>query len=220
MNAKQIEKVANRMIRELGAGTYDRAWGVKEILEIAGIQEDSLGGDEDIAFKLSSELWAEALKMMSKGYFYQYPKVDHTVDAVIFKNQPWGSTEAPKVLLIKRGREDEPFYNCWALPGGFVEPGEALEQALIREVAEEVRLVLVPPFNRLRLIDVYDAVDRDPRGRVISTAFYAFVPPESEPKAADDAKECQWFAVDDLPDLAFDHYEIIQGALEKVQRPE
>jgi 8-oxo-dGTP diphosphatase len=215
---KNIEKLANRMIRELGAGTLDRAWSVKGILEIAGAWQDSL--DDDAAFELSAKLWAAALEMMTKGYFYQYPKVDHTVDAVIFKDLPWLSTKAPEVLLVRRGREGEPFYNCWALPGGFVEPGETLEQALIREVAEEVGLVLAPPFNRLELVDVFDAVDRDPRGRVISTAYLAWVSPDSTPKAADDAKECQWFSVIDLPDLAFDHYEIIRGALGKVRWPE
>jgi len=208
---QRVEKLATHIAREFGRTKGEaRRWPAEEILKAAGAPVPETLTDTDRYF--ANELWEEALEMLSKGHLYQYPKADHTVDAVIFREcSNWRNPA--QILLIKRGREGEPYYNCWALPGGFMDPGERLVDALVRELQEEVGLQI--PTKELTLVDVFDAPDRDPRGRVISTAFAAFVSPDVQPKAADDAKECRWFAVDELPDLAFDHHESIISAMEK-----
>lgn len=208
---KQIEALVNYVIREFGADHGCRAWPPEEILRAAGVEAHSPTADA----RFANELWQHALQAMRTGYFYPYPKADHTVDAVILDDRDiarYGGLL--KVLLIKRGREGEPFYNCWALPGGYMNIGETLMEALGREVHEEVGLTIHP--KDWDLVGNFDAPDRDPRGRVISTAFVTFVTDDTDiPKAADDAKECQWFSVDELPPMAFDHGDIIHSAMEK-----
>ena len=116
------------------------------------------------------------------------------VDAVIVANN--------RIALIKR--LNPPYQGCWALPGGFVEPGETLEQTCVREAQEETSLhVYVKDF-----IGVYSDPTRDPRGHTISVA-YLCIHKGGTLKGADDAKEAQWFSLDNLPKLAFDHAKII-----------
>ncbi len=115
------------------------------------------------------------------------------VDGVLIKNK--------KVLLIKRKKE--PFKGKWALPGGFVEYGERVEDAIIREFEEEVGM----KAKIKKLIGVYSDPDRDPRGHVISIVFW--LEAEGEPKAGDDAMEAKFFNLNDLPPLAFDHKKIL-----------
>jgi ADP-ribose pyrophosphatase YjhB (NUDIX family) len=116
-----------------------------------------------------------------------------TVDIVI-RNQGG-------IVLIKR--KNPPF--GWALPGGFVDYGESVEQAAVREAREETSLVV----SNLKLLGVYSAPDRDPRHHTISTVFVA--DSMGTPKAGDDASELQVFQRDDLPSkLAFDHGKILE----------
>ena len=135
--------------------------------------------------------------MTNKQFTYKYPRPAVSTDAVILKK---GTAE---ILLIRRG--NEPFKNQWALPGGFVNMDEVLADACIRELKEETGLVV----DNLEQFKVYDAVDRDPRERILSVVFYGFVEKDAQVKGADDAAEAAWFKMDQLPDLAFDHEQII-----------
>lgn len=122
-----------------------------------------------------------------------------TVDAVIVYNNG--------IVLIKR--KNEPFKDHYALPGGFVEYGETVEEALLREVKEETGLDVKP----VKLVGVYSRPDRDPRGHTVTVAFLCIG--EGELKAGDDAKEVFVFPIEEtlkLP-LAFDHGEILRDAL-------
>lgn len=124
-----------------------------------------------------------------------------SVDLVVTRRGVTGD----ELLLIRRDRP--PFAGQWALPGGFLDTGETLEEAASRELAEETG-VSIPP-HRLIQLGAFSRVDRDPRGRVISVAFHAIVPEDVTLSAGDDARDAQWFAFDALPPLAFDHSEII-----------
>jgi len=118
-----------------------------------------------------------------------------------------------QVLLIQR--LNQPFKDCWALPGGFIEPHEDLPAGAARELNEEAGINL--DEKALTHSGTYGHPTRDPRGRVISVAFVAYVKPNAHtPKAADDAKSVQWFSLDEMPDLAFDHAMIIADALAHV----
>lgn len=130
-------------------------------------------------------------------YTYQYPRPAVTVDAILISKKR-------SVLLIERGRE--PFKGKWALPGGFIEMDEELETACRRELVEETGLRV----GELKQFRAFGGVNRDPRHRTISVIFYSFPEEESEPLAGDDAAKAQWFQVDKLPELAFDHLQIIE----------
>ncbi len=144
--------------------------------------------------------------MTHKGPFiYEYPRPAVTVDAVVFRrvDNDW------QVLLIRR--MNAPFEGYWALPGGFIDEEETLEQAVERELYEETSLRGI----KLEQLKAFSNPHRDPRGRTIGVAFVGILKDVStEVKANDDAKEVQWFSLDKLPDLAFDHAEIIDCAIE------
>lgn len=141
-------------------------------------------------------------------YSYKYPRPALTVDCVVF-----GLDEGDlKVLLIQRGIE--PFEGKWALPGGFVSPEESLEAAAKRELKEETG---VEDVFLEQLYTVGD-VDRDPRERVITVAYYALVNLQDfDVHASTDASNAAWFEIDDLPELAFDHNMILQMALDRLR---
>src|SRR5687768_10635125 len=130
---------------------------------------------------------------------YEYPRPALTVDCVVF-----GFDELElKVLLVRRSQE--PFANTWALPGGFVDVNETLEDAARRELLEETGLKDV----FLEQLYTFGAVDRDPRERVVSVAYYALVKLNEHPtEPGDDAAAVGWFPLTHLPEMAFDHREI------------
>lgn len=140
-------------------------------------------------------------------YSYPYPRPAVTADCVIFGLAENGSR---RLLLVRRGHE--PYQGCWALPGGFLDMDETLEQCAHRELMEETGLAAPTRFEELKS---FSTVDRDPRGRTITVAFMAEVP-MAEVRGGDDADEARWFALDELPPLAFDHDEIIRTALARI----
>ena len=139
---------------------------------------------------------------------YQYPRPALTVDCVVF-----GFDEGElKLLLIQRGLE--PFKGRWALPGGFVRVDETLDSAARRELHEEAGLTNI----FLEQLYTFGELDRDPRERVVSVAYYALVKlSEHEAKAATDAANARWFAVSKVPKLAFDHAGILSTALARLK---
>ena len=142
-------------------------------------------------------------------YTYQHPRPSLTVDCVIF-----GLDESSqlKVLLIQRLKE--PNKDQWALPGGFVDMDEDLETAALRELEEETGVKNL----FIEQLYTFGAPDRDPRGRVVSVAYFALVNLAEHPvKAADDAKTVKWFEIEKLPPLAFDHDTIMQMAINRLR---
>ncbi|MDI1477470.1 NUDIX domain-containing protein [Polyangium sp. y55x31] len=139
---------------------------------------------------------------------YKHPRPALAVDCVVFGLDE----EDLKVLLIRRGVE--PFAGRWALPGGFVRLDETLDEAARRELREEAGIEKV----YLEQLYTFGAVDRDPRERVVSVTYYALVKlAEHAVSAATDAREAAWFAIDDLPRLAFDHEDIVDKAIARLR---
>ena len=115
-------------------------------------------------------------------------------------------------MLIQRALE--PFMGKWALPGGFVRLAETLEEAARRELEEETGLSNI----FLEQLYSFSAVNRDPRERVVSVAYYALVNlRDHDVHAASDASDAAWFGVHDVPSLAFDHADILQTALDRLR---
>ena len=146
-------------------------------------------------------------EIMHVMYSYEYPRPAVTADCVIFGLDNEG---ARRLLLVQRG--GEPFKGMWALPGGFLNMDETLEECARRELKEET--VLEAPL-RLEELKSFSALGRDPRGRTITVAFLAEVP-LAEVKGGDDAAAARWFALDEVPHLAFDHDEVLQVALQRL----
>ena len=140
-------------------------------------------------------------------YHYQYPHPSVTTDCVIFG---FDGTRM-NVLLIERGIE--PFKGRWAFPGGFLKMDESALQGAKRELYEETGLkdAYIHQFH------AFSAPDRDPRERVITIAYYALVR-ISEVKAGDDAAKAQWFPLEKVPSLAFDHDLILREATNELRR--
>lgn len=140
---------------------------------------------------------------MTGGHCYDWPRPGVTTDIVVFA-QPDG---VRSILLIQR--KHDPFAGAWALPGGFLDEGETLEACAARELREETGLVAGP----LRLFGTYSDPGRDPRGWTVSAGFWTTAEDGArDAQAGDDAQACRWFALDDLPDLAFDHAQMIREA--------
>ena len=140
-------------------------------------------------------------------YQYQYPHPAVTTDVVIFSIRD----NDLKLLLIKRG--GTPFKGKWALPGGFVQLDESLEEGARRELQEETGLSGV----YLEQLYTFGEPKRDPRERVITVAYYALIPSEQVSLcAATDAEAVGWFGMDELPPLAFDHTDIVRMAHERL----
>ncbi len=140
--------------------------------------------------------------MSAEKYVYDWPRPAVTVDVVIVTREP-----KPRVLLIRR--KHDPFEGCWAIPGGFVEIDEPLDDAARRELFEETRVRV----KRIVQLHTFGAPLRDPRGRNISVTYLARVDAARlKPCAGDDAAEVGWFALARPPKLAFDHKEILAVA--------
>lgn len=125
-----------------------------------------------------------------------------TADIVVVK----GDSDVPQLLLIKR--RGQPFEGCWALPGGFLDGTETLEVCAKRELREETGLTV----DTVREVGSFSDPERDPRGRVVSIAFWTMIHDSPEIRAGDDAAEARFFSINELPDLAFDHADIVEKA--------
>jgi 8-oxo-dGTP diphosphatase len=135
------------------------------------------------------------------------PKLAVAVDCVVFALDAAGL----QVLLVQRGVE--PYQGQWAIPGGFVQPHESVDEAARRELREETGLKNV----YLEQLYTFGEVERDPRGRVVAVAYYALVRSAEKTRASTDAREAAWFGVRKIPALAFDHQKILGKALERLQ---
>lgn len=140
-------------------------------------------------------------------YQYKYEHMAVTTDCVIFTYEDWKL----KVLLVRRGAE--PYKGEWALPGGFLRNEETARDGALRELQEETGLMA----SAIGELGVFSDVDRDPRERVITIAYYALVKP-ADVIGGDDADEAAWFPTDALPELAFDHKKILDAAMERLRR--
>ena len=130
-------------------------------------------------------------------YIYDYERPMLTADCAVVNGRG-------ELLLVRRG--GEPFKDCWALPGGFMEMDETIERCAMRELEEETGIRVTE--EELRLIGIYSAPGRDPRGRTV-TAAYAISVGDCTATAGDDAAEVRWWPLTELPPLAFDHAQII-----------
>ena len=135
-------------------------------------------------------------------YTYKYPRPAVTADCVVITKE-----EQPKVLLIQRSAD--PYKGCWAFPGGFMNMDETTEQCAIRELEEETGLRV----SDVHQIGAYSKVDRDPRGRTITVAYLAIIDKPVQVTGQDDAAKAEWFPLSALPELAFDHAEIMRDAV-------
>lgn len=137
------------------------------------------------------------------SHTYAYPRPAVTTDAVVFSRHlgEW------HVLLIQR--KHEPFKDHWAFPGGFLDENEDPDLGVARELEEETSLHDVA----MEKLGFWGRPGRDPRGHTISLVYWAVVDgARLSPEAADDAKALDWFPLDRLPALAFDHAEIVEEA--------
>lgn len=134
-------------------------------------------------------------------YTYKYPHPAVTADCIVM-------TRDNQVLLIQR--KNEPCRGQWAFPGGFMNIDETAEAAAVRELLEETGITLSE--TDIFQVGAYTAVDRDPRERVITIAYLAEIDAPVPVKGSDDAARAQWFPLDALPPLAFDHAEILLDA--------
>ncbi len=141
------------------------------------------------------------------SYCYDYPHPAVSTDIVVFTIRE----EQLRLLLVQR--RGEPFRGMWALPGGFVRMNEDLDEAASRELEEETGVSGV----YLEQLYTFGRPQRDPRERVISVAYYALIPSDRlQLRAATDAEAVGWFSLDALPDLPFDHAEIVAMAHQRL----
>jgi len=148
--------------------------------------------------------------MAEKGrYVYEWPRPMVTADAVVFRF----ARGKARLLLVRR--KHDPYRGDWAIPGGFIELEEELEDAAARELKEETGLVGI----RLEQMRTFGACGRDPRGRQITIVFMGIAGSgQSRLKAGDDAAEAKWFDIDKLPEnMAFDHREVAAFAIKRLK---
>jgi len=138
-------------------------------------------------------------------YIYKYPRPALTVDAIVVSER----NSEMVVLLIQR--KFPPFEGKWALPGGFVNMEETLQEACSRELLEETGLENIV----LKQFFTFDAIDRDPRHRTISVVFSAWLQEPLPVVGGDDAARAEWFPIISLPEMAFDHEEVINKYLKE-----
>ncbi len=136
------------------------------------------------------------------SYTYEYPRPALTVDAIILceKNK--------SILLIQR--RNEPFKNLWALPGGFVDENEDIDDAVVRELEEETSVCGVD----LEQFKAYGKFGRVPRAHTVSIVYFGWYDSSKKARAKDDALALKWFDINNLPEMAFDHNDILKEFLE------
>ncbi len=145
---------------------------------------------------------------MSDSYCYEYPRPSVTTDCVVFGLNNNGL----HILLIQR--KNDPYKGKWAFPGGFLDMDEDINDCALRELNEETGIHDI----HLEQLKAFGAVNRDPRGRVISVAFYTLIRTSAHDiTAGDDAADTKWFSVDQLPPLAFDHEPIFRKACSRLK---
>ena len=151
---------------------------------------------------------------MDGKFIYDHPRAALTSDCVVFGFDG----DNLNILLVQRGVE--PFKESWALPGGFLKMDETTEECAERELEEETGISGV----FMRQIKTFSSLDRDPRGRVITIAYYALINPylfnRVKVTGGDDIADAGWFPIENVlanTSLAFDHYEIIAAAIEKLR---
>ncbi len=201
---KSISKAA----KEMGM-SYRHAWGVlHRIAENAGgdIVASSRGGKkggETMLTPLGEEILTEyenRVSSLQSQFENHWRRPSVTCDGIVFKDG--------RIALIRR--KNEPFKGSYALPGGFADYGEQLEDCVVREVLEETGL----KTQVVSLVGVYSAPGRDPRGHFV-TAVYELRQTGGAMKAGDDAESATWVPANEVPAMAFDHGEIIAGFLAK-----
>ena len=211
--AKLLRKVKDmgslsKAAKEMGM-SYRHAWGiVHRISQNAGgdVVHSVRGGREGGVTSLTPfgeeilrEYENKAASLQSQ-FENGWRKPSVTADGIVLKGND--------IVLIKRGKE--PFKDSYALPGGFLNYGERLEECAVREVLEETGV----KTKVVELVGIYSSPDRDPRGHFV-TAVYHLEPVGGMLKAGDDAKDAEWVPLDKLPKFAFDHGKIIQDFLSK-----
>ncbi|NSW45574.1 MAG: NUDIX hydrolase [Bacteroidales bacterium] len=139
-------------------------------------------------------------------YCYEYPRPAVATDIVLIAHQKLETN----VLLIKR--KNNPYKGMWAFPGGFMDMNEFLIDTARRELYEETGIKI----NELIFFGIYDDPNRDPRGRTIGIVYYALLNKTIPTQSGDDALQAQWFSIDNLPPLAFDHPKIWQDIQHKI----
>lgn len=142
-------------------------------------------------------------------YCYEYPRAALTTDCVVF------GSDGAEILLLLIERGNEPFKGKWAFPGGFLDMDESTEECAKRELFEETGI------NNVQLEQLYtfSDVNRDPRGRTVSVVYFTLVEiSECKVVAGDDAARAEWFKLEDIPPLAFDHSSILKLALERLKQ--
>ncbi|MCR4811322.1 MAG: NUDIX hydrolase [Bacteroidales bacterium] len=140
-------------------------------------------------------------------YTYDYPHPAVATDCVVFG---FDGKEL-KVLLIERGIE--PFKGMWAFPGGFMRMDETAEECALRELKEETGLEI----KSVKQLGAFTAVNRDPRERIVSIAFYSLAK-HADVRGGDDAAKARWWTIDDVPQLAFDHDYILRQAMKRIRQ--
>jgi 8-oxo-dGTP diphosphatase len=141
-----------------------------------------------------------------KKYRYAVIAVDPVIFALI--------NNKLNVLLIKM--KNAPYTNAWAAPGGLIKPNESLEEAVGRLVNLKTGIVNQVHFEQLY---TFGRVNRDPFGRVVSVAYLALIRPENmKLKTTEEYQDIKWFPVSRLPKLAYDHREIIDVAIDRLQK--
>lgn len=194
--------------QEMGM-SYRHAWGiVHRISQSSGgkVVDSSRGGKSGglttltpFGEELLREYENKAASLQSQ-FENEWKKPSVTADGIV--------TKGNEILLIRRGKD--PFKGSYALPGGFLNYGERLEDCVVREVLEETGV----KASIVDLVGVYSAPDRDPRGHFV-TAVYHLQPVSGIAKAGDDASLAEWVPMDRLPKFAFDHGRIIQDFLSR-----
>lgn len=141
-------------------------------------------------------------------FTYEYPMPAVTVDAMIFRK----TAPSREVLLIKR--LNDPYKGQWAIPGGFINIDEELEDAVVRELQEETGII----HHSLRQLVAVGTIGRDPRYRTISVIYFGWFDEKTmQVKAGDDAAEAKWFDINELPSLAFDHLDVLKKVLDIIK---